>query len=181
MTRTASVARANSAPHSCTRAVSCSVSTPGDIWTHIRRGRRCAFWRSGSAWAVPERGRVPDMRAVSLFSGAGGFELGFVRAGIETVLQAESDPVCLSVLERHWPDVGRARDVRQVDAASLQGRARDVARAGHSADAERLRRTGGRGLDASAVDLVYGGFPCQDLSVARQAGRSWGRAQRSLA
>src|SRR5262249_33880399 len=60
----------------------------------------------------------------------------------------------------------RVHDVRQVDAASLQGRARDVARAGHSADAERLRRTGGRGLDASAVDLVYGGFPRQDLSVA---------------
>jgi DNA (cytosine-5)-methyltransferase 1 len=43
------------------------------------------------------------MRAMSLFSGVGGFELGLERAGIETILQVEQDPWCLSVLERHWP------------------------------------------------------------------------------
>ena len=69
------------------------------------------------------------MRAISLFSGVGGFEQGFERAGIETVLQVENDPWCLSVLERHWPDVERATDVRQVDAGTLAGGGRHVARA----------------------------------------------------
>ena len=40
------------------------------------------------------------MKAVSLFSGVGGFEIAFDRAGIETVLQAENDPKALAVLER---------------------------------------------------------------------------------
>lgn len=78
------------------------------------------------------------MRAVSLFSGVGGFELGLQRAGIETVLQAEQDRLCLGVLERHWPDVKRVQDVRDVQKKTIKGR----------------------------PDLIYGGFPCQDLSVA---------------
>jgi DNA (cytosine-5)-methyltransferase 1 len=76
------------------------------------------------------------VKAISLFSGAEGFGLGFERAGIETVLQAEIDPWCLGVLEHHWPNTRRVNDVRAI-----------------------------RGF-AYGVDLVYGGFPCQDLSVA---------------
>src|SRR4030095_9341940 len=108
------------------------------------------------------------MRAISLFSGAGGFELGFERAGIETILQAEIDPVCLSVLERHWPETERLDDVRSVGVRLAQP--------------ERNGRSGGRaGVDGwrpvhgtSGVDLVYGGFPCQDVSAGRQQARLWG-------
>ncbi|ANS03774.1 site-specific DNA methylase [uncultured Mediterranean phage uvDeep-CGR2-KM24-C26] len=79
------------------------------------------------------------MQAISLFSGVGGFELGFERAGIETILQAEQDAKCQHVLERHWPNVERVNDVRDITAGT--------------------------------ADLIYGGFPCQDLSVAgRRAG-----------
>lgn len=60
------------------------------------------------------------MRAISLFSGVGGFDQGFDRAGIETVLQAEQDPWCLSVLARHWPDVERVTDVKEVGVSSWQ-------------------------------------------------------------
>ena len=74
------------------------------------------------------------MKAISLFSGVGGLDIGFERAGIETVLQAERDPWCLEVLAKHWPETERVTDVRDVQ--------------------------GGR------VDLIYGGFPCQDVSVA---------------
>ena len=73
----------------------------------------------------------------SLFSGIGGIELGLERAGLGPVVwQAENDPYCLRVLEKHWPDVRRYTDVRQVD-----------------------ENTG-------RPDIICGGFPCQDLSYA---------------
>lgn len=78
----------------------------------------------------------------SLFSGIGGFDLGLERAGWECRWQVENDPQCRQVLTRHWPMVKRLNDVREV--------AED---------------------DLEPVDLVCGGFPCQDLSVAgRRAG-----------
>ena len=73
------------------------------------------------------------MRALSLFSGVGGFELGMGRAGVETVAQVENDPWCLSVLERHWPEVERIDDVRKVDATTFQGRRRNLERDGAGA------------------------------------------------
>lgn len=77
----------------------------------------------------------------SLFTGVGGFDLGFERAGLRCAWQVEADPACNDVLARHWPQVERLNDVRSVD-------------------------TG-----IAAVDLICGGFPCQDVSVAgRRAG-----------
>ena len=82
------------------------------------------------------------MRALtfgSLFAGIGGFDLGLERAGMECRWQVEIDPWCRQVLAKHWPGVPRWDDVRTF--------ARD--------EIERLR-----------VDVVCGGFPCQDLSRA---------------
>ncbi len=111
------------------------------------------------------------MRAISLFSGVGGFEIGFGRAGIETVLQAEQDPWALRVLARHWPTTERVTDVRDVGAHRLDrrdlGLVCPVTGIDHSTE---------RGKGAS-IDLVYGGFPCQDLSVAGQ--RAGLRGERS--
>lgn len=73
----------------------------------------------------------------SLFSGVGGFDLGFERSGMECKWQVEYDPHCQAVLERHYPNVRRYKDVRDVGGATLE-----------------------------AVDLICGGFPCQDLSIA---------------
>jgi len=75
------------------------------------------------------------MKALSLFSGVGGFELGFGRAGITTGMQVEQDRWCQEVLARHWPDTRRETQVEDVQGT----------------------------ID---WDLIYGGFPCQDLSVA---------------
>jgi DNA (cytosine-5)-methyltransferase 1 len=73
----------------------------------------------------------------SLFAGIGGFELGLERAGFEIEWQVELDPYCRAVLERHFPRARRFEDVREVGAANL-----------------------------APVDVVCGGFPCQDLSAA---------------
>ena len=128
------------------------------------------------------------MRAISLFSGVGGFDLGFERAGIETVIQVEQDKHALGVLERHWPNVERITDVRDVG-VSVAGRNGRYLIVTDTGGAKHDPSSGGDGLgraehheqgephDAEAsqsstawgagdVDLIYGGFPCQDVSVA---------------
>ena len=54
------------------------------------------------------------MNAISLFSGCGGMDLAFGRAGIPSVLQCEIDKACNTILARHWPETERATDVREV-------------------------------------------------------------------
>jgi DNA (cytosine-5)-methyltransferase 1 len=73
----------------------------------------------------------------SLFSGIGGIDLGFERAGFEIRWQVEIDDYCRKVLAKHWPDVKRYEDVRDVGAHNLE-----------------------------RVDVIVGGFPCQPVSVA---------------
>jgi DNA (cytosine-5)-methyltransferase 1 len=73
----------------------------------------------------------------SLFSGIGGIDLGLDRAGLECRWQIEIDKTCREILEKHWPGVKRYDDIRAVTAADLE-----------------------------PVDLLCGGFPCQDLSQA---------------
>lgn len=77
------------------------------------------------------------MKFGSLFTGVGGFDLGFERAGMECAWQVEQDKYCNQVLERHWPEVRRYRDVREVGRNNLE-----------------------------PVDLICGGFPCQDISYS---------------
>jgi DNA (cytosine-5)-methyltransferase 1 len=77
------------------------------------------------------------MTVGSLFSGIGGLDLGFERAGFRVLWQCEADAYCRRVLARHWPGVPCFEDVRDV--------------------------TAGR---AEPVDVIIGGFPCQDISYA---------------
>jgi DNA (cytosine-5)-methyltransferase 1 len=82
------------------------------------------------------------LRVLDLFSGIGGFSLGLERTGgFKTVAFCEIDPFCRKVLAKHWPKVPCYDDVR-----TLTG--------------ERLS------ADGVSVDVVCGGFPCQDVSLA---------------
>ena len=77
------------------------------------------------------------MRFGSLFAGIGGMDLGLERAGMECAWQVEIDPYCQKVLAKHWPDVQRFGDIKDCGAHNLE-----------------------------PVDLICGGFPCQDISLA---------------
>jgi DNA (cytosine-5)-methyltransferase 1 len=73
----------------------------------------------------------------SLFSGIGGIDLGLERAGMTCKWQVEIDDFCTKILEKHWPEVRKYKDVREVGKHNLE-----------------------------PVDLITGGFPCQPHSVA---------------
>ncbi len=104
------------------------------------------------------------MRAVSLFSGLGGIDLGLERAGMRVLCQCELNAHCRGVLARHWPGVPCFEDVREVSQGSVGERLRQVDGDAAAANVERDRvPLGGEG---ALVDLLCGGFPCQDLSVA---------------
>lgn len=51
----------------------------------------------------------------SFFSGIGGFDLGFERAGFRTVFQSEIDPFASSILRRHFPDVPNLGDITKLE------------------------------------------------------------------
>jgi len=82
------------------------------------------------------------MTHFSLFTGIGGIDLASEWAGFTTVAQCEIDPFCNRVLQKHWPNVPRWKDVHDVTAESVRERG-----IGH-------------------IDLLSFGSPCQDLSDA---------------
>lgn len=78
------------------------------------------------------------MRVMDLFSGIGGFSLGLERTGhYRTVAFCENDPASRKVIAKHWPDVPLIDDVRDTHALAQIG-----------------------------ADILTGGFPCQDISIA---------------
>jgi DNA (cytosine-5)-methyltransferase 1 len=82
------------------------------------------------------------MKFVSLFAGVGGFDIGLERSGHTCIGQVEIDKKAREILDRHWPNVPKHDDV-----TTAKEWANEIGLIGN-------------------VDLVVGGFPCQDLSVA---------------
>ena len=96
--------------------------------------------RSGKERAGPLE-RPATLKVLDLFSGQGGFTIGLDRAGFQTIAFCEKSPFARRVLSRHWPQIPIFNDVTTL-------RAEDVGR----------------------VDLICGGFPCQDASIANIGG-----------
>lgn len=105
---------------------------------------------------------MSKLRVLDLFSGIGGFSLGLERAkhdgeidGFETVAFCEIEEFPRKVLAKWWPEVPCYRDVRELTAERLAA-------------------------DGIAVDVITGGFPCQDISAAAFAhGRAGVDGERS--
>jgi DNA (cytosine-5)-methyltransferase 1 len=94
----------------------------------------------------------------SLFAGIGGIELGLEwTGGFQTIWQVENNEYARRILERHWPDAKRWEDIQTFPP---------------DATSERPTRPGrqpehtGETSQAWRVDLICGGFPCQDISYA---------------
>lgn len=81
---------------------------------------------------------MAKLKILDLFSGIGGFSLGLERAGMETVAFCEIDPHARAVLKKHWPDVVIYEDVKKLKGKNLK----------------------------TSIDVICGGFPCQDISSA---------------
>ncbi len=97
------------------------------------------------------------MRVGSLFSGIGGLDLGLERAGMRIAWQVEIDPYAQKILAKHWPNIPRYDDVR-----ALCGRGCDFTDTSH----------------VTPVDVLAGGFPCQDISSAgRRRGLSGSKSR----
>jgi len=90
---------------------------------------------------------MTKLRVLDLFSGIGGFSLGLERTGgFETVAFCEIEPFPRKVLAKHHPEVPIYEDVTKLTGDILA-------------------------RDGITVDVITGGFPCQDISVAgKQAG-----------
>jgi len=135
------------------------------------------------------------LRIGSLFSGIGGLELGLEWSGLgKTVWQVERDDYCLKVLAKHWPEVRRYTDVREVHGNVTHTEQSGLERGKRNGSRERWEILQGEQHNGNEmggeigctcgtsrkgqpereacpsclepVDLICGGFPCQPFSLA---------------
>ena len=118
------------------------------------------------------------MNVLDLFAGIGGFALGLERAGHTVVGFCEIDPYCQAVLKKQWPKVPCFPDVRELARRTGDNEPED--------EDNYVECTIHRGQDfgecpcigtdqlidtIGPVDVLCGGFPCEDISlIGRQAG-----------
>jgi DNA (cytosine-5)-methyltransferase 1 len=84
------------------------------------------------------------LNVLDIFSGIGGFSIGLEAASMQTVAFCEINPFCQKILTRHWPSIPIFSDITTI----------------HKKDLKTLPR----------IDVIAGGFPCQDISVAGKGG-----------
>ncbi|MPT36730.1 MAG: DNA cytosine methyltransferase, partial [Flavobacterium sp.] len=88
------------------------------------------------------------MNHISFFSGIGGFDLAAEKIGWANIAHCELDNFNRSILNYYWPKAISYEDIRTTDFTIHRG----------------------------TIDVVTGGFPCQDASIAKQ----WGEGQKGL-
>jgi DNA (cytosine-5)-methyltransferase 1 len=96
------------------------------------------------------KGSQFKFKAASLFTGIGGFDIGLERAGFEITFQCEINKFCRTILKQHWPSIPTHENIKELHAA-----------------------------DIPDSDVWAGGFPCQDVSLARMGARAGLKGKRS--
>lgn len=96
------------------------------------------------------------MKVLDLFSGIGGFSLGLDRAGMQTVAFCEIDPHCRKILKKHWPNTPIYEDISKLGFSKFND---EIYYDCH--DTKKFL-----GQETGKIDLICGGFPCQDISTA---------------
>jgi DNA (cytosine-5)-methyltransferase 1 len=92
-----------------------------------------------------------SLSVFDIFSGIGGFSIGLEKAGMQTVAFCEKDSFCQKILKTHWPDVPVFSDISKVCKDDLK--------------------------TLGPIDIIAGGFPCQDISCAgKQVGINGSRS-----
>ena len=87
---------------------------------------------------------------ISLFTGIGGFDIAAEWAGFKTIAQVEKDQYCNKILKEHWPKIYRCEDIKNFPNKTYK-----------------------------SIDVISGGFPCQDISIANQFGKQGIEGKRS--
>lgn len=80
------------------------------------------------------------LNVLDIFSGIGGFSIGLEAIGMQTVAFCEINPFCQKILKKHWPSVPIFSDITTINKEDLKA--------------------------LLPIDIIAGGFPCQDISVA---------------
>lgn len=106
------------------------------------KGKQAKISRKRRTATKPRVRTAVNLKAASFFAGIGGFDLGFQRAGMEVVWQCEINEFCRDILHQHWPEVPCEEDITKVDAELIPN-----------------------------ASVWAGGFPCQDVSLARMGPR----------
>lgn len=98
----------------------------------------------------------PKLKVLDLFAGIGGFSLGLERTGgFETVAFCEINPFKQKVLKKHWPNVPIVSDVKKL---SYDRRTQEL-------------KYDGEVIYVGSINIITGGFPCQDISTASRKKR----------
>lgn len=114
---------------------------------------------------------MEKLKVLSLFSGIGGIDLGLERTqGFQTIAFVEIDKDCQEVLRKHWPKVPIFENVEKVGVRKKK----DGSFFLHEDQGSSILRRGGKSLHMeikdlcleSHIDMIVGGFPCTDISVA---------------
>jgi len=112
------------------------------------QGSSCGSWRDGEV--ADREWKVIPLSHVSLFTGVGGIDIAAEAAGFQTVLQVEIADYQRALLHKHWPDVTKIKDVRDVTRETYEDAIRNI-RGGDDIAWE---------VKGHRPTVLSGGFPC---------------------